>query len=195
MQSSTPLPEGLSIDAMTGKPVREMEQRALTVRGKNPTGEMIGEITMAVRKGYCQPEGVFERTNVGEVAVYECSMQGSYVGTQKSVHSGQERRRVAEGDGQLPAHYGNRDYCDSGYRCGRIHPAENEKEQVGWRREGEGCEEDTDEEDDQGCEGLNCACLFYMSLGVHFGWIVKNDRRRMGMTSMLCILHLELEGV
>ena len=36
-----------------------------------------------MRKGYCQPEGVFERTNVGEVAVYQCSMQGSYVGTQK----------------------------------------------------------------------------------------------------------------
>ena len=83
MQSSTPLPEGLSIDATTGKPVREMEQRAFTVRGKNPAGETIVEITMAVRKGYCQPEGVFERTNVGEVAVYQCSMQGSYVGTQK----------------------------------------------------------------------------------------------------------------
>ena len=145
MQSSTPLPEGLTIDATTGKPVREMEQRAFTVRGKNPAGETIVEITMAVRKGYCQPEGVFERTNVGEVAVYQCSMQGSYVGTQtRACVLG---RRVAEGDGQLPAHYGNRDYCDSGYRGGRIHPAENEKEQVGWRREGEGCEEDTDEED------------------------------------------------
>ena len=83
MQSSTPLPEGLTIDATTGKPVREMEQRAFTVRGKNPAGETIVEITMAVRKGYCQPEGVFERTNVGEVAVYECSMQGNYIGTQK----------------------------------------------------------------------------------------------------------------
>ncbi|KAK8831754.1 hypothetical protein WA577_001813, partial [Blastocystis sp. JDR] len=71
MQSSTPLPEGLSIDATTGKSVREMEQRAFTVRGKNPAGETIVEVTMAVRKGYCQPEGVFERTNVGEVAVYE----------------------------------------------------------------------------------------------------------------------------
>ena len=29
----------------------------------------------------------------------------------------------------------------------RCIPPENEKEQVGWRREGEGCEEDTDEED------------------------------------------------
>ncbi|KAM7453318.1 hypothetical protein BLSTO_05937 [Blastocystis sp. subtype 1] len=83
MQSSTPLPEGLSIDATTGKSVREMEQRAFTVCGKNPAGETIVEVTVAVRKGYCQPEGVFERTNVGEVAVYQCSMQGSYVGTQK----------------------------------------------------------------------------------------------------------------
>ena len=83
MQSSTPLPEGLSIDATTGKPVREMEQRAFTVRGKNPSGETIVEVTMAVRKGYCQPEGVFERTDVGEVAVYQCALRGSYVGTQK----------------------------------------------------------------------------------------------------------------
>ena len=87
MQENTPLPEVLSIDARTGeisgKPVREMEQRAFTVRGKNPAGETIMEIVIAVRKGYCQPEGVFDRTSVGEVAVYECAMQGSYVGTQK----------------------------------------------------------------------------------------------------------------
>ena len=35
-----------------------------------------------VRKGYCQPEGVFEKTPVDEVAVHKCSQQGSYVGTQ-----------------------------------------------------------------------------------------------------------------
>ena len=141
MQSSTPLPEGLSIDATTGKPVKEMEQRAFTVCGKNPAGETIVEVTVAMRKGYCQPEGVFERTNVGEVAVYQCSMQGSYVGTQKRACV--LGRRVAEGEWQLPAHYGNRDCrgdCDSGYRGGGIHPDENEKEQVGWRREGEGCD-------------------------------------------------------
>ena len=40
-------------------------------------------ITIRVREGYCAPEGVFERTPVGEVAVYQCSLQGSYVGSQK----------------------------------------------------------------------------------------------------------------
>ena len=36
-----------------------------------------------MRKGYCPSEDVFERTEVGETAVYECSRQGSYVGTRK----------------------------------------------------------------------------------------------------------------
>ena len=33
--------------------------------------------------GQCAAEGVFGRTNVGEVATYECSSQGNYVGTQQ----------------------------------------------------------------------------------------------------------------
>ena len=82
MQEDTPLPEGLSIDGKTGKPVREMEETAFTVRGKNPRGETFVRVMIVVRKGYCQPEGVFEKTPVGEVAVYQCSQQGSYVGTQ-----------------------------------------------------------------------------------------------------------------
>ncbi|KAK8826136.1 hypothetical protein WA556_003864 [Blastocystis sp. ATCC 50177/Nand II] len=82
MQEDTPLPEGLSIDGKTGKPVREMEETAFTVRGKNPRGETFVRVMIVVRKGYCQPEGVFEKTPVGEVAVYKCSQQGSYVGTQ-----------------------------------------------------------------------------------------------------------------
>ena len=87
MQDSTPLPDGLKLDAVTGEitgiPKSTMDAQAFTVRGKNPAGETYVEITIAVRKGYCAPEGVFERTNVGETAVYECSLQGSYVGTQK----------------------------------------------------------------------------------------------------------------
>ena len=87
MQDSTPLPEGLSINPTTGEitgiPVAVMDTKAFTVRGKNPVGETFVAISITVRKGYCQPEGVFERTPVGEVATYECAMQGSYVGTQK----------------------------------------------------------------------------------------------------------------
>ena len=48
-----------------------------------PNGETYVAITTNVRKGYCMPEGVFERTNVGETAVYQCALRGSYVGTQK----------------------------------------------------------------------------------------------------------------
>ena len=87
MQDSTPLPEGLKIDAKTGEitgmPMALMDSKAFTVRAKNPAGETFTVITINVRKGRCQPEGVFERTPVGEIAVYQCSMQGSYVGTQK----------------------------------------------------------------------------------------------------------------
>ena len=86
---------------IAGKPVKEMEETAFTVRGKNPRGETFVRVMIVVRKGYCQPEGVFEKTPVDEVTVYECSMQGSYVGTQtracilgvRRMASG--RRRVA----------------------------------------------------------------------------------------------------
>ena len=67
---------------ITGMPIALMDSKAFTVRAKNPAGETYAAITMHVRKGYCQPEGVFEKTPVDEVAVYECSQQGSYVGTQ-----------------------------------------------------------------------------------------------------------------
>ena len=87
MQESTPLPDGLKIDVTTGEisgiPATTMDTQTFTVRGKNPKGETFVAITIAVRKGRCPPEGVFERTPVGEVAVYQCSLQGSYVGTQK----------------------------------------------------------------------------------------------------------------
>ena len=86
MQDSTPLPEGFSLNPTTGEitgmPKVTMNAREFTVRGKNPAGETFAAITISVRKGYCLPEGVFERTNVGEMAVYNCALQGSYVGTQ-----------------------------------------------------------------------------------------------------------------
>ena len=70
----------------------------------------------------------------------------------------------------------------------RCIPPENEKEQVGWRREGEGCEEDTDEEDYQSCEGLTCDCLFYMSLGVQQGvWRMTEEEREWLQCYVYCI--------
>ena len=87
MQDSTPLPGGFQLDPKTGVisgiPVDTMDARAFTVRGRNPAGETFAEITISVIKGYCLPDGVFERTNVGQVAEYKCSSKGSYVGSQK----------------------------------------------------------------------------------------------------------------
>ena len=87
MQESTPLPEGLMLNEqtgeITGKPIALLNTKMFTVRAENPAGETYVTITISVRKGYCQPEGVFERTDVGEAAVYQCALQGSYVGTQK----------------------------------------------------------------------------------------------------------------
>ena len=87
MQESTPLPEGLTLNEQTGEitgnPGAVMDSKVLIVRAENPAGETYVTITISVRKGYCQPEGVLERTPVGETAVYQCALQGSYVGTQK----------------------------------------------------------------------------------------------------------------
>ena len=91
MQDSTPLPEGLTLNPTTGEitgvPKKEAEQNTYVVRAKNPAGETLVEVTISIRLGRCPPEGVFETTLVGETAVYPCSMQGSYVGSQKRVCS------------------------------------------------------------------------------------------------------------
>ena len=81
------LPEGLTLNEQTGEitgnPGAVMDSKVLIVRAENPAGETYVTVMINVRKGYCQPEGVFERTDVGETAVYQCSKQGGYVGTQK----------------------------------------------------------------------------------------------------------------
>ena len=87
MQDSTPLPDGLTLKELTGEitgtPIAQLNTKTFTVRAENPVGQTYVSFTISVRKGYCMPEGVFERTDVGETAVYQCALQGSYVGTQK----------------------------------------------------------------------------------------------------------------
>ena len=86
VQEDTPLPAGFAIDAATGEitgvATSEFDAVRVVVRGKNPSGETLAEISIAARLGYCPPEGLFERTPVGEDVAYACSQQGNYVGTQ-----------------------------------------------------------------------------------------------------------------
>ena len=87
MEGEASLPEGLVFNSTTGEirgVPRTTSMRQFTVCVKNPAGEACTEITITVEKrDYCEASDGFERTKVGETAVYECSMKGSYVGRQK----------------------------------------------------------------------------------------------------------------
>ena len=89
MEGEASLPEGLTFNSTTGEirgVPRATSMRQFTVCVKNPAGEACTEITISVEKrDYCEASDGFERTKVGETAVNECSMKGSYVGRQKRV--------------------------------------------------------------------------------------------------------------
>ena len=38
-----------------------------------------------MRKGECEAEGNFPKTTVNDIAIYNCALAGSYIGTQKRV--------------------------------------------------------------------------------------------------------------
>ena len=81
------LPDGLTLNAKTGelsgRPTELWGITSYTIYAENSSGAASVEVTIQVRLGSCMAEGVFPLTNVDEVATYACSMQGSYVGTQK----------------------------------------------------------------------------------------------------------------
>ena len=85
--SDKPLPVGLTLDEATGsisgKPTAETALVSIVITGENPVAATQTTITISVRKGHCIAEGYFPTTNVGETAVLQCSVQGSYIGTQK----------------------------------------------------------------------------------------------------------------
>ena len=88
MDQQTPLPEGLSINTLTGEitgiPKKESALQSYTVFAENKSGVMSFTIAISVRIGMCKAEGLFQATPVGETAEYKCSERGSYIGTQKS---------------------------------------------------------------------------------------------------------------
>ena len=81
------LPAGLTLNAETGEisgtPEDVSDVGSFRVYGENRDTVASVVVVISVRKGRCNAEGVFPVTEVDEVAVYHCSDQGSFVGTQK----------------------------------------------------------------------------------------------------------------
>jgi len=87
MDDSTKLPDGLSLNEETGEisgvPVETQDYTTYTIYAENPVAAATVTVSIMIRKGHCNAEGVFPLTEVDEVAVYQCSKQGYYVGSQK----------------------------------------------------------------------------------------------------------------
>ena len=87
LASGQTLPEGLQLNKETGEisgvPVTVTALELVHVFGKNPSGVASTEITISVRVGRCISEGIWSSTDVDTIAVYDCALQGAYVGTQK----------------------------------------------------------------------------------------------------------------
>ena len=85
--SDKPLPVGLSLDETTGKiigkPTAETALASFVITGENPIAATQTTVTITIRKGRCVAEGFFPTTNVGETAVFQCALQGSYIGSQQ----------------------------------------------------------------------------------------------------------------
>jgi len=86
MDEGVVLPEGLTLNAQTGQitgiPTDTSDIFTFTVYAENDAGAASAIISISVRKGQCKAEGVFPVTDVDSLATYQCSMQGSYIGTQ-----------------------------------------------------------------------------------------------------------------
>ena len=80
------LPAGLTLNEKTGEisgvPTVITEMVQYVIYAENQAEAVAVEVTISIRKGRCLSEGFFPLTDVGEVAVHECSTQGNYVGTQ-----------------------------------------------------------------------------------------------------------------
>ena len=84
MEGEASLPEGLVFNSTTGEirgVPRATSMRQFTVCGANPAGKACTVITITVEKrDYCEASDGFERTKVGETAVYNCWKRDRQVG-------------------------------------------------------------------------------------------------------------------
>ena len=87
LASGQKLPDGLELNKETGEisgtPVTTTSLELSHVFGKNPSGVASTEITITVRVGRCISEGIWQSTEVDSIAIYDCALQGAFVGTQK----------------------------------------------------------------------------------------------------------------
>ena len=89
LENNAVLPDGLMLDNSTGvisgTPRNVTELKTFTVIGQNPSGVSSVEVSISVRIGECLADGVWPKTPVDSIAVYDCKVQGSYFGTQKRI--------------------------------------------------------------------------------------------------------------
>ena len=81
------LPEGLTLNEKTGQisgiPTVTSDVTTFTVFAENESGAASTTVSISIRKGQCMAEGVFPMTEVGIVAEYDYTTQGTYTGTLK----------------------------------------------------------------------------------------------------------------
>jgi singapore isolate B (sub-type 7) whole genome shotgun sequence assembly, scaffold_3 len=89
LEEGQKLPAGLTLNVQTGEisgiPTEKASLTTFTVVAENQSGSVTTTVNLEVRKGQCPADGLFPVTEVGVTAEYQCSTQGSFVGTQKRV--------------------------------------------------------------------------------------------------------------
>ena len=89
LEEGQKLPAGLTLNVQTGEisgiPTEKASLTTFTVVAENQSGSVTTTVNLEVRKGQCPTDGLFPVTEVGVTAEYQCSTQGSFVGTQKRV--------------------------------------------------------------------------------------------------------------
>jgi large-conductance mechanosensitive channel len=96
--SEPELPAGLTLDEVTGEitgiPTDIQDSAIYTITGTNPSGATLTIISISIREGICETDDLFETTTVGNIVTVECSLRGSYIGSQ------QRECKLGETDGE-----------------------------------------------------------------------------------------------